>query len=224
MKTILTSAIVVLLLCSALAFESCKKKDDVDPVKQNIQRLVPQNVIDTLRIMGMDIVDSGKPIQIVGIYEIRPMVLLASSIPGDRAGVSYSPYRVRLFDQKDADQSIKADYVNADEKGTGLGGFVAGSGNKFSAFFEINGTIGASTFKMSVVYSGEWSSTGIKNMQYAFYMKEKNDSASRLVKVGTTRIFKDSDGLSSPLSALRLGVDENDLANPSAVLKSALTP
>ncbi len=224
MKTILNSAIVALLLCSALVLESCKKKEDVDPVKQNIQRLVPQNIIDTLRIMGMDIIDTGKPVQIAGIYDINPMVLVASSNSGDAVGDGYSPYRVRLFDQNDADQSIKADYKNANETGNGLGGYVAGSGNKFSAFFEINGVAGSSTFKMSVVYTGEMSSTGIQNMRYAFYLKEKNDPGAIIVKVGTTRVFKDSDGLSGTLSSLRLGVDEKGLANPSAVLKSALTP
>ena len=223
MKTILTSVIVTLSLVGVLFLNSCKKKEDVDPVKQNIQRLVPKNVIDTLRILGMDIIDSGKPIQIAGIYEMNPMVLLASSNSADVVGGSYSPYRVRLFDQNDADQSIKADYKNGNETGNGLGGYVAGSGNKFSAFFEINGAAGSSTFKMSVVYTGEMSSTGIKNMQYAFYLKEKKDPGAIIVKVGTTRVFKDSDGLSNIISALRLGIRDDESTNNSTILKSAVT-
>lgn len=100
MKTIVSSAIAAFLLSGLLFLKSCKKKEHVDPLEQNIQKLVPQNVSDTLRILGMNITDSGKPIQIAGMYEINPMVLLASSNYGDAVGGRLQPVSCTLIRPK----------------------------------------------------------------------------------------------------------------------------
>jgi len=219
-KTIFTSALAALLLSSVLVLDSCKKKNE-DPLAQNIQRLVPRKVIDTLRTMGMNIIETGKPVQITGVYEMNPLVLFASSNSSDIFGSVFSPLRIRFTDQNDADQSIKMDYKNGRETGSGIGGFVAGSGNKFSAFFETSGSYGSSTFKSSIVLTGEWSSNGIQNMQYALYVKEKNDPSGSLVKIGTTRAFNDKDGLANKVATFRLAADDNGLTDSSQILKSA---
>jgi hypothetical protein len=72
-----------------------------------------------------------------------------------------------------------------------------------------------------VVFTGEWSSAGVQNMQYAFYLKEKNDPAGNVVKVGTTRAFKDNNGLASNLSTFRIAADDDNLTNSSDLLRSA---
>ena len=208
------------MLSSVLVLDSCKKNSQ-DPLAQNIQRLVPRNVIDTLKLMGMNIIETGKPVQVTGIYEMNPMALFSSSSSKDLIGQVYVNFRVRFTEQNDADQSIKLDYKGGNEAGSGIGGFVAGEGNKFTAFFETNGSIGSSTYKSSVVFTGEWGSNGVKNMQYAFYLKEKNDAAGAVVKVGTTRAFKDSDGLSNTMTTFRLAANEDGLTDSGKVLKSA---
>ena len=219
MKTFFTSALAALLLSGVLALDSCKKNSE-DPLAQNIQRLVPRNVIDTLKLLGMNIIETGKPVQITGIYEMNPMTLFASSLSADVIGKVYANFRVRFTDQNDADQSIKMDFKSGGEVGSGIGGFVAGAGNKFTAFFETNGSVSPSTYKSSVVFTGEWGSNGIQNMQYAFYIKEKNDAGGLVVKVGTTRAFKDSDGLSNVMSSFRLAANEDGLTDIGKILKS----
>jgi hypothetical protein len=220
MKTFFTSAVIALLLAGTLLFDSCRSKKE-DPLAQNIQKLVPRNVIDTLRTLGMNIIETGKPAQITGIYEINPMALFASSSSSDRQGSLFSAYRVRFSDQNEVDQSLKMDYKNGPESGSGIGGFIAGSGNKFSAFFETSAISATSTFKMAVVFTGDRTSNGIQNMQYAFYLKEKNDPAGRIVKVGTTRAFKDTDGLADKISSLRRPADDNELTTTETIWHSA---
>ena len=220
MKTFFTSALAALLLSSVLVLDSCKK-NSADPLTQNIQRLVPRNVLDTLKLMGMNIIETGKPVQITGIYEINPMALFASSRSNDLIGQVYVTTRVRFTEQNDTDQSIKMDYKGGGETGSGIGGFVAGAGNKFTAFFETSSSYSSSTYKSSVVFTGEWGSNGIQNMQYALYVKEKNDAAGVIVKVGTTRAFKDSDGLSNTMTTFRLAANEDGLTDSGKVLKSA---
>lgn len=219
MKTILTSALAALLLCSALALDSCKKKDDVAPLTKNIQRLVPQNVIDTLRILGMNIIDTGKPVQIAGIYEIKPLTLIGSSQTTDKIGQVYSTVNIQFLDQNDSDQSLTMNFKGGGETGSGIGGFIAGSGNRFTVFFETKSQSGSATSTNAEVYSGEWTSTGIKNMQHAFYMKDKNDPSNLLVKVGTVRSFKDGDGISPKIAALRVSAENEGLTTTAALLR-----
>ena len=211
MKTILTSAIGALLLCSALALESCKKKDDVAPLTKNIQRLVPQNVIDTLRILGMDIIETGKPVQITGIYEMKSPILIGSNLANDKLGKVYRSTNVQFLDQNDNDQSIKLNFKSGAETGSGIGGFIAGSGNRFTAFFETKAQEGSATSTSAEVYSGEWTANGIKDLKSAFYIKDKKDPDNILVKVGTVRVFKDGDGLSPKIAALRLSAENEEL-------------
>lgn len=218
MKTILTSALAALLLCSALALDSCKKKDEVAPLTKNIQQLVPQNVIDTLRILGMDIIDTGKPVQIAGIYEMNSPILIGSNLANDKLGKVYRSTNIQFLDQNETDQSIKLNFKSGAETGSGIGGFIAGSGNRFTAFFETKTQEGNTTSTSAEVYSGEWTVNGIKNLQNAFYIKDKKDPDNTLVKVGTVRVFKDGDGLSPKITALRKAAEQEGLTNMEDLL------
>ena len=54
--------------------------------------------------------------------------------------------------------------------------------------------------------SGEITATGIKNLQYAFIVKEKTGDTdnSVLIAVGKGRIWRDQDALSTPTSGFRI--------------------
>ena len=97
----------------------------------------------------------------------------------------------------------------------GNGAFISGEGNNFTIFFNTNGKDGNATYKMALVLSGTKTSAGIRNLEYAFVMLEKNDPDNEKMDVGTYRIVKDGDGISEPTTwssnAPTLELDVEDL-------------
>ena len=84
-----------------------------------------------------------------------------------------------------------------DAVGAGNGAFISGTGNNFTAFFNVTGSTDGISTKTAVVISGTKSSSGISNLYYAFVMVEKGyDPDDELMEEGVFRVFKDKDGLS----------------------------
>ncbi|MCD8540855.1 MAG: hypothetical protein LRY55_14610 [Leadbetterella sp.] len=83
--------------------------------------------------------------------------------------------------------------------GSGLGAFVSGYGKKFTVFVEISSTSAGIDNVQLAVISGELTeSKEIKDFQYSFYMKEKNENPGSeiLIPVNTGRIWFDNDHIS----------------------------
>lgn len=187
---------------------SCSKKE-AEPEPQLTQSLAPAAVVAKLRALGLTIIETGKPVQIEGIYEMKPSVLAASNIPDDyKVGhVFDDPYRFQFSSQSESQQTITLKDKVGIQIGQSTEGFVAGAGNKFTVIGTVNSTYQTSTSKALIFVSGEWTSSGIKDMQQAFYILEKNDPDDLLVDVGSIRISKDQDGLASKVSTLRLSAE-----------------
>ncbi len=209
------------LLAVVLLTGACKKNETVDLSKGfsvKVQEIVPQKIMDDLRAKGLVINEGQQPATLEGIYVISPNTLKASTQTSDVAGTTYTTQRVRLYNQNSTDQSIKLDWKESVSGGNGIGGYVAGNGNLFTVFTESNDTYGATTtYKTLRVYSGELTSAGIKNLQWAFYVKEKNDPGNQVLPVGTTRVFSDGDNLADKATTFRLAARQE---NASATRES----
>ena len=228
MKTpILLLAIVSLL---GLASPGCKKAEDdlTKGFSPEIQRIVPKEVIDTMRKYGMVIHQGRKPPKTEGIYLFSENILVGSSQRGDTKGRKYADYRYRFYEQDDKALTIKVSAKgygstgNVTGEATGKGAFLAGADNKFTIFSEDVGTSQNATYVTLATYSGEITSDGIKGFRYAFYMKSKQDPGNVLVPVGTTRVFEDKDGTSKTVSSLRMSIEEA-LRNPGPDFPSGVS-
>lgn len=80
---------------------------------------------------------------------------------------------------------------------------ITGHGSYFTVYFTSfnHKSDGVTTSKKSTVISGEMTSKGIKNFQYAFIMLEKNDPNGVLMPVNAYRVFKDGDGVASRINS-----------------------
>jgi len=196
------------LVATQFLLNSCSKKE-TEPEPQLTQQLASPTVVAQLRALGMTIIESGKPVQVEGIYEMKPSQLSATNIPGDsKVGEVFAdPYRFQFSNQSESQQTITLKDKVGTQSGQSTEGFVAGSGNKFSVIVTINSSFKTSTSKALVVISGELTGSGIKDVQQAFYILEKNDPDNLLVAVGSIRVHKDQDGLAAKVSALRLPAD-----------------
>jgi len=87
----------------------------------------------------MPINKGTKPPDVRNIYTASPFILKATNVPNAIAiGKVFADYKVRFFDQDNDKPTIKLDYVNGPESGTGIGGFVSGNGSDFSLFVKVH--------------------------------------------------------------------------------------
>ena len=218
MFTASRSLFVVSTLC-LLGLGSCKK-NDVDPTKgfsNSIQAIISQDDIDKLRQRGMPVNEGIQPPNIEGIYVSSPHELVSPYGPDDdyQSGKVFIDFILRFSKQNSTDQTAQVETKNGSTVGAGQGGFLAGNGNKFTFFAEIDTKDGSTLSKQVRLFSGEITPDGIKDFYTTLLMVSKTDPDDELIPVGASRIIKDGDGLASKRGSFRLGVVEADEPSPA---------
>lgn len=195
-----TSLFVILL-----AAGGCRNEVDIDLDKgfsSQIQQIVPQSIIDSLRNKGMVINEGLVPPRIDNIYFVDENILQVPYGPDDyyKSGALFLSYYYRFYDQ-DATGNIKYDFStdNKRDYGVGKGAFISGNGNKFTIFSEQIGVTDNIPNKQLTVISGELTDEGIIGWQNSFIITDKTgDPEDKIViAVGKGRIFTDGDGLAT---------------------------
>lgn len=221
MKTPLTSAIAALLVCSLLFLGSCTKKDPAPKLSAKIQQIVPADLLKAMKAQGMPINEGINPPNIEGIFVSDPHTL-ASTYEGDsyEVGKVFADFIVKFSNQNNTDGSVSIDTKNGNSIGTGIGGFISGTGNKFSLFAQVDLTSGTATAKQVRVFSGEITPQGIKGFYSTLVIKEKNDPFDEMIGVGKMRIIKDGDGLASKRCTFRLSAEGEGLPTGQSLVES----
>ena len=184
--------------------------------------VVPAEIVDEISDY-MPIHIGINPPNIEGSYFIDPLVAVycedAYFSPGDLV----NSIKIKFSNQNEETNTL--DYaefnVATGDFGNGNGAFISGSGDNFTAFFNVDGAYadGVTTYKEALVISGTKTAEGIKNLYYAFVMIETNDPNNILVEEGVYRIFKDKDGISVDTTFDRSRSSENssEISRQSAV-------
>jgi hypothetical protein len=119
-------------------------------------------------------------------------------------GSIFADYNFRLYDQDNINLTIKLDYVNGNETGTGLGGFTAGNGDNFSIFVKVRSTCFNSQADILQIISGTVSLEGIHNFCFANYMLNNYGNPLGLwMDNGEGRVFFDADTESPVVTSLQ---------------------
>jgi len=205
--------LLLLVIITAAVFNSCN-----DGLTQDVHNIIPDDILKNLKDLGLKINGGNKPPNVEGTYLVSPFVLVKSNFDDSWSpGYQISDMEITFYGQDNAKQTIMTDYVNAGQEGKGLGSFITGSGNKFSIFVQSEDTMYDVPFTSIQVYSGEISSAGIKNLQFATMVTVPNEYT---IDRGQGRLFYDSDKLSVRIvpSELPLKIKE---ASSSDMLKSA---
>lgn len=210
MEKLIKNVLIVGLWVAAMA---CGKKETIDPnvgFSTQIKNIVPQTIIDDLKTRGMPINEGTIPPKIEGIYISNPHTLEAPYGTDDtyKKGDSFADLIMRFSNQKD-DGSLTIETKNAGTNANGIGGFLSGNGNKFSIFAELKYVSGSVTATQIRVFSGEITSTGIKDFYTTILIKDKVDPSGTLFPVGKSRILKDGDGVASKTSNFKIAVTPN---------------
>lgn len=191
-----------ILLTFSLLTVSCKKENKTAQPKfsQQILNIVPLSTIDSLKRWGMTIYEGTTPPNLEGVYLVNNAECTFDNSNAQRLGIWRSDYKYRFYNQDNGKLTISLDYkaTAAADTAKGVGSFVSGNGNQFSVFLQTQGVANGINYKSIYVISGTKTNTGIMNWQDCFQLTQKDsDPSGLLIKAGSTRIFKDQDGLST---------------------------
>ena len=203
-KILILAVIAPLLICS------CEKKEESkvesNGLTKEINELIPSSILSKIKNLGMPINTGDNPPNIENIYLATPCILKASNVPEDTPGHEFSDFEMSFYQQNNDKMTIKIDYENGPESGSGMGGFIVGEGNNFTVVCEVDvyNTDNNVFAKSAMIISGKYRSTGIINFYCALVMLDNyGNPKGNFINNGSVRIIYDSDGFSESEIGLR---------------------
>jgi hypothetical protein len=198
MKKVLFGCMMILSVLF-LGLVSCSKDKSKDnELSKDIQNFVPDSTLQQIIDMGMVINRGIDPPDLEGEYLASPYELTATNVADDYSlGTIFADYYFRLYDQDNDKLTIKLDYYNGGEQGSGLGGFISGKGDNFSVFIEVNSEYNGYEATLLHVISGTMTKDGIKNFYFTNYMLDNNGNEGGVwIENGEGRVLFDNDKIS----------------------------
>ncbi len=192
-KSIVMAVVMVAVLCT-----SCKK----DKIKNynlpaGVSSILSNEQLDKLVKMGVPINEGLTPPSIDSVYLYNNFYCTYDGSGDGRVGDFFADMKLRFTNQNPSDNTIKMSYKQAVEEATGLGSFIAGTGNSFTVFTKNSGTYNTIPFTSVTVFSGTKTATGISNMKSSLIITSKgSDPLNQVIEVNEGRAFKDNDGVS----------------------------
>ena len=204
MKRYNLCSLFILLLLTTCQKEKYSPVVDANGLTREINDIIPPDILEKMRELGMPIYGGQDPPLLEGTYTASTFVLESSSHPGDFVGKTFSDYVVTFSEQNNDALTIRVDYRNGDESGSGIGGFIVGDGCNFTVVVDIDSTrTRRSVAKATQVLSGtlldEDSAlgAGIFKFRFANMMIDDNgDPYNELIENGQGRVITDKDGYS----------------------------
>jgi hypothetical protein len=203
--------LLVIGIAGLLAIPSCgnygEYGDYGEGLSEDIQNIIPDDLIKTVKDLGMKIYEGNTPPSVNGTFLATPLVLKKSNIADDEIGEEYDDliFTLKNYNSEAKTISLEADWGG--EISNSVRSFISGTGNNFSVFVEVTVTDGSAACKSVDIYSGTLTSTGIKNFYYSFIITEDyGDPYDEWAEIGEARVFYDKDGSTpktgTPKSAL----------------------
>lgn len=170
---------------------------DINPwdTPERINQVVPSYIQAKMKDY-ITIYSGNTPPNVEGGYLISKNVAVYCEDIASAPGTIVADTYIRFSNQNASNNTLDYDEKSQELVSTGKGAFISGTGNNFTAFFNTVGMTHGISTKTALVISGTKTSTGIKDLHYAFIMIEKgSDPNGKLMKEGVFRVFKDQDGM-----------------------------
>lgn len=176
-----------------------------------IEQVVPDSIRDRMDPY-IPIYEGNNPPAVEGVFLIDPAEIVYDTTNNYNAGdQGFTPVYLKFSNQSITQNTIDYEEKDVNSAGkivsesSGPGAFISGEGDNFSVFFSTSGVSHRDTYdisyKTSLVISGTKTSSGIKDIRYAFVMVDKkNDKEHDIMNVGEFRVFKDGDGIATTAS------------------------
>jgi hypothetical protein len=196
-------------LALMISIISCSKKDSssnsYNDLSANIKRVIPEATYNAMMDLGMQIHTGTTPPNFANTYFVSPFRLKNSNISADNIGSDFADMTINYFNLNLSAYTVQINYLNGNETGTGIGGFISGSDNYFSVYGKINVMYGLDTADVAIVSSGKLVTAGIQDFYYALFMIDNRGNPSgHFIDNNQGRVFYDSDGMSEITSDIFL--------------------
>lgn len=184
---------------------------DPDPVvmpfsgtRPSVEQLYSAPLLEALENIGIQINLGEDPPNVEGSYLFNPVILQATSVPGDqsRVGQGFADPTVTFSNQDNTSLTLDLEARSTNTSVVGTGSFISGSGDSFTVYFLTEVTQSGHTFESTETYSGVVTDAGIENLQRAvFVVDDRGDPNNNIIPNNTGRLFIDQDGLSMRVTA-----------------------
>ena len=176
---------------------------DKDGLTKEIRNIVSDENLEKFKVIGIEINGGNKPPNIEGKYFLSPLMCIKSSVSGDSwVGLQMVDAELTFSEQNNTKLTVLTYFDEYTETGgqtgKGTGSFITGSGNKFTVFVKMTGTLNGLPLETIDIYSGEISASGIKNCHSA-QMTTKGNIHTNLPE-GEVRLFKYGNGLAERIN------------------------
>ncbi len=207
-KQFFKTLLLTVVTCSVIA-TACKKESTTQKQQQQINQVLPQKYIDTLKNLGLTIYSGTTPPSINGIYLCTPMKLKASNISGDLPiGYSFRDSKVKIENQNNSLFTI--DIIGKSLisiQDSSIVAAITGSGNNFTIYSKIKTTNSSYYAFFALVMSGTWSSSGLQNFEYGIINIDNSHGEGAFMPEGAARLIYDADFTSVTTTVFRLATE-----------------
>jgi len=210
-----------LSLLLVFAFSSCTPKINDDGLTNQINKIVPEDILNNMVSMGMPINGGGEPPELEGTYNVSTFVLDSSNVPDDYSGKVFADFKITFYNFNPRKLTVKITYENGQESGEGIGSYIVGTDNKFSVFCEIKARQ-LVFYKADAIFvlTGTIVDGGIEDFYYANFMVDNHGNKLDLwIENGQGRIIYDEDGFSEKTDNAKSTPVDTDSQAVSALSK-----
>jgi len=192
---------VLAFVVSLFIFAGCGK-DKSDGLTNDIRDLIPADILKGIKDLGMPIYGGNTPPDVTGTFLSSPHTLKASNFnDGYSPGNVFGDSKITLSEQDNKNLTLIVSESQGGVTGTGTGGFIVGSGKKFTIFVGIDEVSGSGhQYKSARLFSGTISEEGIIDFHSIIVMID-NNNGTNLMSNGEARLIYDSDGLAERISS-----------------------
>lgn len=219
------------VLALAFLLTGCKKEEKIAPTDQQIlenkiQDIIPQQYLDTLKILGLTIHSSTTPPNVEGVYDISPTKLRSTNRPQDIVGSTGFNSKMKLFEQSPDDFSIRLlGKMFLSENDTSIATAISGSGNNFTVYGKVKSVFGENSAIIAIILSATKDGDALRNVEFGIINIDNSNGGNVFIEEGQGRVWFDSDFISNTTNVFRMSdrnMTENQPAQPGNTIISGV--
>lgn len=205
MKKTIHFLTICLLACAALS-TSCKKESSEKKQEQQINQVLPQKYIDSLKNLGLVIYEGVTPPNVNGIFLLSPHRLKASNFSDFLpVGSLFLDGKLKIENQNNTTFSVDVLGKNfLSNNDTSIVAAISGSGDNFTIYSKIRASSDEYYADFALIMSGTKNTSGFKNFEYGIISIDASHGGGNFISEGKARLVYDADFTSPTTTVFKI--------------------
>lgn len=197
-----TLRILIGAICLSITGVGCGEPAQADSeydLPENAEGIIDSQDIADMEAEGLTINDGQSPPDITGAY-VTGSTEAVYDDDENQIGNTFQDYRWEFEADDDTNEvEVSNESLESNLGSEGMGAYIAGEGDCFTLFSELEGHDNNCSYIQIQLLSGCHSSAGIEDFEFGFiiteYLSPKEDCEGVVVPPGHRRIIREMDGL-----------------------------